>query len=256
VSVGREFVEEVRPLMDETARIAEEMGMTPNMLLRVGHRPADAIIDTVEDHNVNFVVMGWQGRSTDPRTIVGSNIDRIVKDSNANVVVARGDVKLPAERILVPIQHPRHGHLMAGLAAPMASQEDAYIELVHVVSESLSPQERAERAAELRESLRDLDIEPAAGVTNGRSKRRFRIRIEAGDVAQTLIERSKGFDLVMMGASRESWIRRKVWGDKTARVAAEIDAPLILANLRSGRLKFNVSQWFQFFWDTEDDIAS
>jgi nucleotide-binding universal stress UspA family protein len=235
--------------------MAEEMGMTPNMLLRVGHRPADAIIDTVEEHDCNVVVMGWQGRSTDPRTVVGSNIDRIVKDSNANVVVARGDVHLPAGRILVPIQHPRHGHLMAGLAALMASEEEAYIELVHVVREGTTPQERANRAAELRESLSDLDVDPVEGITNGRSKRRFRIRIEAGDVVETLTERSKDFDLMMMGASRESWVRRKVWGDKTARVANEIDTPVMLANLRTGRLKFNVSQFFQFFWDTEEEIT-
>jgi nucleotide-binding universal stress UspA family protein len=107
----------------------------------------------------------------------------------------------------------------------------------------------------LRYSLRDLDVEAATGVTNGRSERRFRIRIERGDVVYTLIERSRDFDLVMMGASRESWLRRKVWGDKTARVANEIDAPLILANLRTGRLKFNVSQFFQFFWDAEEEIA-
>ncbi|MFW5868487.1 MAG: amino acid permease [Armatimonadota bacterium] len=255
VSVGRDFIADARPLMDESALIAEEMGMTPNMLLRVGHRAADAIVDTVEEHDCNFVVMGWQGRSTDPRTIVGSNIDRIVKDSNANVVVARGDVELPARRILVPIQHPRHGHMMAGLAAIAATEDEAYIELMHVVGEDATPQQRADRAAELRASLSDLDVEPAGGVTNGRASRRFRIRIEAGDVVETLIERSRDFDLVMMGASRESWVRRKVWGDKTARVANEIDAPVMLVNLRAGRLKFNVSQFFQFFWDTDEEIT-
>jgi nucleotide-binding universal stress UspA family protein len=170
-------------------------------------------------------------------------------------VVARGDVDVPAERILVPIQHPRHGHLMAGLAAPMASEDEAYIELMHVVSEELTPQERAERAAELRDSLTELDVEPTGDAQNGRSKRRFRIRIETGDVVDKLIERSGDFDLVLMGASRESWVRRKVWGDKTARVAGDVDVPLMLVNLRGGRLKFNVSQFFQFFWDTEDEIT-
>jgi hypothetical protein len=58
-----------------------------------------------------------------------------------------------------------------------------------------------------------------------------------------------------MGASRESWLRRKVWGDKTARVAEQISAPLMLVNMRGGRLKFNVSQFFQFFWDTEEEIT-
>lgn len=255
VSVGRDFIADARPILDETARKAEEMGMTPNMLVRVGHRAADAIIDTVEEHDCNFVVMGWRGTTADPRTIVGSNIDRIVKESNANVVVVRGDVELPARRILVPIQHPRHGHLMAGLAAPVAAGDEAYIELMHVVGGDLTPQERAERAAALRESLRELDAEPAEGVTNGRSKRRFRIRIETGDVVETLIEHSADFDLVMMGASRESWLRRKVWGDKTARVAGRIDTPVMLVNMRTGKLQFNVSQFFQFFWDTEEEIT-
>ncbi|MFW6437862.1 MAG: amino acid permease [Armatimonadota bacterium] len=255
VSVGREFIADARPVLDEIASKAEAMGITPNLLVRVGHRPADAIIDTVEEHDCNVVVMGWRGQTTDPRTVVGSNIDHIVKESNANVIVVRGDVELPAPRILVPIQHPRHGHLMAGFAAMMASESEAYIELVHVVGEDTTPRERAERAAELRQSLSDLDVEPVEGITNGRAQRRFRIRIETGDVADSLIERSRDFDLVMMGASRESWVRRKVWGDKTARVAGAIDTPLMLVNLRGGRLKFNVSQFFQFFWDTEEEIT-
>ncbi|NLO07160.1 MAG: amino acid permease [candidate division WS1 bacterium] len=255
VSVGRDFIADSRPILDETALKAEALGMTPNLLVRVGHRPADAIIDTVEEQGCNFVVMGWRGRSQDPRTVVGSTIDKIVKDSNANVVVVRGDVDLPAPRVLVPIQHPRHGHLMAGLAAPMAAVEGSYIELMHVVSEDLSPRERAARAAELREAISSLDMEPGGDTTNGRRKQRFRIRIETGEIAQTIVEHSRDFDLVMMGASRESWVRRKVWGDKTSRVANRIDTPLMLVNLRAGKLQFNVSQFFQFFWDTEEEIS-
>ncbi len=254
VSVGRDFIMEARPILDETTRKAEEMGMAPNMLVRVGHRPADAIIDTVEEYGCNFVVMGWRGRSSDPRTVVGSNIDRIVKDAHTNVVVVRGDVSLPARRILVPIEHPRHGHLMAGAAAPLAAADEAYIELMHVVDDQLTPQERAERASELREAISALDAEPIGGVTEGRRKQRFRIRIEAGDVTETIIERSTDFDLLMMGASRESWIRRTIWGDKTFRVANAVNCPIMLLNLRGGRLKFNVAQFFQFFWDTEDEI--
>lgn len=252
VSVGRDFVDEVRPVLDQTARKAEDLGLTPNALIRVGHRAADAIIDTVREQGSNFVIMGWRGRSSDPRTTVGSTIDRIVKDSDANVVVVRGEVPLPARRILVPIQHPRHGHLMATLAAAMAA-DDAYIELMHIVGEDLSPQERARRAAELRESLSALDVDPLQ-VSDGRRAQRYRIRIATGDIVRTIAERARDFDLLMLGASRESWIRRTVWGDKTARIANAVDRPLMLVNLRGGRLKFNVSQFFQFFWDTDEEM--
>lgn len=254
LSVGRDFVNEVRPILDRTAQKAEALGLTPNALIRVGHRAADAIIDTVQDHHCNFVIMGWQGRSRDPRTVVGSTIDRIVKDSDANVVVVRGPLNLPAPRILVPVQHPRHGHLMAGLAAAMAA-DDAYIELLHVVDAELSPQDRAQRAADLKASLSALDVSPPEASAERRTQR-YRIRIETGDVVRTIAERARQFDLLMLGASRESWVRRKVWGDKTARIAEAAECPLMLVNLRGGRLKYNVSQFFQFFWETEEEMPA
>jgi len=198
--------------------------------------------------------MGWAGLSRDPRTVVGSTIDRIVKDANTNVVVVRGDVTIPARRILVPVQHPQHGELMAEFAAAMAAETDAYIPLLHIVPPDTPPEQRAEAARVLRETVHigadDETVDDAP-----RTRRvRFQVQIESGDVVETLIEQASEFDLVLMGASRESWLRRKVWGDKTARVARQSPTPLMLLNLRSGRLKFGVSKFFQYFWDIEQGV--
>ncbi len=253
VSVGREFVADARPLMAESARKAEALGMTPNSLIRVGHRPADAIIDTVREYDADLVVLGWRGSTTDPRTVVGSNIDRIVKECNRDVAVMRGDVQLPARRILVPVQHPEHAHLMAAFATPLTTETDGYIELLHVVEEDLSPRERAERAATVAREIEAFDTTPDEDDSELRTQR-FHIRLASGNVAGEIISRSSDFDLVLMGASRQSWLRRKVWGDKIARVAAAVQCPIMFANLGGGRLQFNISSFMQFFWDVEDDI--
>jgi len=252
VSVGRDFIDDTRPLLDEVSARAEDLGMVPNSVVRVGHRAADAIVDTVEDSSADFVVMGWAGHTRDPRTIIGSTIDRIVKDANTNVVVVRGDVKIPARRILVPVEHPQHGNLVAQFAAVMAEEQDSYVRLLHVVDRHVSSLERAQRAFDLREAVTQYTEDAAGGLTAEQVERRFHIRIEAGDIVDTIISHSADFDLVIVGASRESWLRRKVWGDKTARIARRIKAPLMLVNMRSGRMKFSVSQFFQFFWDIED----
>ncbi len=253
VSVGRDFVADARPLMDESVRKAEAMGMAPNTVIRVGHRPADAIIDTVGEYDANLVVLGWRGDTSDPRTVIGSNIDRIVKQSNTDVVVVRGDVHVPAARILVPVQHPEHAHLMAGFVAPLTTETGGYVELLHIVEQGVDASKRAERARALAQEIKGFDTTPDEDDPDLRT-RRFRIRIASGDVSEEIIRRSSDFDLVVMGASRESWIRRTVWGDKTARVARDVQCPLMLVNLRSGQLQFNVSSFFQFFWDTEDEI--
>ncbi len=254
LSVGREFVLEARPVVDAAAARAQEMGMDPAVLLRVAHRPADAIADTVHETGANFVVMGWRGATRDPRTTIGSNIDMIVQKANTNVVVVRGDVQVPARRILIPVQHPQHGHLMAGLAAPMVEPEGGYIELMHVVRSGLSPQERAQRAAQLKESISAYDPaeQPEAGDAEARRRMRMRIRIyEGDDVVATIRRVSADFDLLIMGATQQGWLRRTVWGDTTSRVAALIECPLMLVNLRTGPLQFNISQFFEFFWETE-----
>ncbi len=255
VSVGRDFIDDTRPLLDAVSARAEDLGMVPNSIVRVGHRAADAIVDTVQDSNANFVVMGWAGHSRDPRTIIGSTIDKIVKDANTNVVVVRGDVKIPARRILVPVQHPQHGNLMAQFAAVMAEEEGSYVRLLHVVDRHASSLERAQRAADLREAVTHYTQQNATAGQDSQAERRFHIRIEAGDVVDTIVSHSADFDLVIVGASRESWLRRNVWGAKTARVARRIKAPLMLVNMRSGRMKFSVSHFFQFFWDIEETEA-
>ncbi len=252
LSVGRDFVLEARPIIDGAAERAVQMGMEPTVLLRVAHRPADAIIDTVRETGANFVIMGWRGTARHPRTTIGSNIDMIIQKANTNVLVVRGDVWIPARRILIPVQHPQHGHLMAGLAAPLADPEGGYIELMHVVRTGLTPQERAQRAATLKESISAFD---PAEMPDDEERRRMRMRIriyEGEDVVSTIRKVSKNFDLLIMGATQQSWLRRTVWGDTTSRVAQLIECPLMLVNLRAGPLQFNVAQFFEFFWETEE----
>jgi nucleotide-binding universal stress UspA family protein len=196
--------------------------------------------------------MGWAGRSRDPRTVIGSTIDRIVKNADANVVVVRGDVKVPAKRILVPVQHPQHASLIAQFAAVMAERPDSYIRLLHVVDREMPTAQQAQRASELREAVAHYAESLQQYGESPTAEQRFQIRVEAGDVVDTIVEQSEEFDLVIAGASRESWVRRKVWGDKTARIARHIRTPLMLVNMSSGWMKFSVSQFFQFFWDIED----
>ncbi len=255
LSGGREFIEEARPLLDRVAEMAERMGMAPNTIVRLAHKPADAIIDTVSDTSANFAVLGWAGRSRDSRTVIGSTIDKIVKDANANVVVVRGDVQMPARRILVPVQHPQHGNLIAQFAAAMTTEEDSYIEMLHVVDKDTSSAERAAAARNMREAIRGSISEQveATGASVDRLKRRFRIRIQAGDVVETINKSSKDFDLVIIGASRESWLRRKVWGDKTKRLSQLLDTPVMLVNMGTGHMKYSVSRFFQFFWDIDEE---
>jgi len=141
--------------------------------------------------------------------------------------------------------------LMSHFASPLVGPDDGYIQMLHVVDPQLSAEQRADRAATLRDDLHNLHGEDEmAG--NSRPTQRIRIRIAGGDVVEEIVRRSADFDLVIMGASRESWIRRTLWGDRIQQIARRIQCPLMLVNLRGGRLQFGVSKFFQFFWDIQE----
>lgn len=76
----------------------------------------------------------------------------------------------------------------------------------------------------------------------------------SGEVVEEIVKRSTEFDLLIMGASRESWVRRTVWGDKTMRIAQRVQCPLMLVNLRGGRLQYGVASFCQFFWDVREGV--
>lgn len=248
----------IRPLIDSSTKMASEMGVDSQSMVRLGHKPYKGIIQTVEERDIDFLVMGWRGRPRDRHTMLGSNIDEVVKYSPCNVVVAQHNVSVPARRILIPVANPRKANLLLSLGRLFVSKDkDARITVLHLLPTGLSEDEKNSRLDRIRAPLVEPGFFDAADaevpIDKGPIKFEFH---ETGDILSAIIEGTHESDLMIVGSSDESLLKRRIFGEGPYIIARRSACPVILVDQETNRVKFGIQTFFQFFHELEKDEKS
>jgi len=242
------LVGKVTPLLEAAVRLEERLGVDVSPLVRLAHQPYQAIVETAEEREVDFVVLGWRGSSGGSYAVLGSNIDKVVKFVPCNVVVAQHTVRVPAGRVLIPIADLSNAPVMCALGLAMFDRSAAggMVELLHVVPPGTGKQEIERRAREIMELLEDVR-EVDAGLDP-----RLRVSVEpASDVVSHIVSRTHESDLLIVGSSQETWLRRKILGEKPYLIAHRSHCPVIMLSPATNRVRFGIQTFFQFFREIE-----
>lgn len=75
-------------ILDEVADLAADVGRTVDTV-RVTDRPARAIVDYAEEHDVAHIVVGSHGRTGVTRVLLGSVAENVVRRAPCPVTVVR-----------------------------------------------------------------------------------------------------------------------------------------------------------------------
>jgi amino acid transporter len=248
LEVGHQYVREARDrVLDQAAELAERHEVPTSTIIRIGHKPAQAIIHEVEDRDVDLVVMGWKGRSRDPETTIGSNIDVVLRHADCHVAVLRAKDLDPIQRILIPVAYPEQARLMLEMGEVFEEQTGSELQLYHAVPTNLSDEERTERLDALYGDLADMHVGPAEEGAAARS-----IEVEDTDhVVDRIVEMSADYDLTIVGAAREGWLRKLVAGTVPERIARRSEGRLLLVKHRRSPVQSWMLDTIDFFRDTE-----
>jgi len=260
-SAAGPFVKNARGVLDEAMRLTDDAGATSIGLVRVGHHPGRSIVDTIIERRAQTLVMGWSGpkhRGRDyrqpgsiglsaRRVLIGSEIDHVISRADANTVVLRGQLPEAPQRILIPVANPRQARYAIAVAEDVAG-DGARIDLIHVV------RSREEASGAGERIMKELT---GAGSLETRTRRRdlavaMNVKI-SGDVVQAIYEASVGCDLLIVGASAESWGRRHAFTSFHYDLATRYPGPLLMVKLRSGRAKFASQLTVEFFRSREPE---
>ncbi len=242
LEVGRQYIREAySEVVDQATAAVEAQGIRSSSIIRIAHKPAEAIIHEVEDRDIDMVVLGWRGRRRHPRTAIGSNIDLVLRHADCHVAVLRADRLDTIRSILIPITEPRQAHLMVEVGEAFERHRGARIELYHAVPPDLDDAARNARTAELYTGLEDLGVTPEEPATRS-------IRIEATSYPVSRIaEMSADYDLVILGAAREGWVRKLIAGTRQEHLVRRIRGPLVLVKHRRSLVRSWILDTVEFF---------
>ncbi len=215
-------VERSTSIVRKLIQLTVQSQVSSEVLVTSSVRPWNEIARVARLYRCDSVVMGM-GPFIDDGVVTRQEALMAQLSSDVVLLRAKPQWQLDSVRsVLVPVAgRGGHEHLLARLLASLSRKHEVEIQLVRVLPEDASRDERRLALRELRRLAEDvvsyevvLDV-----VATGES---------AGDV---IAERAKMVDLVVVGVQRVER-RRKIIGSFARTLAEQVDTPIVLLSSR------------------------
>jgi nucleotide-binding universal stress UspA family protein len=211
--IKRRFGDERQEILDRVVETAGGEVPVEGQLL-VAYDAGRALVDAVVEFDCDALVVGWHERERPSEIVLGSNVDRIVRNAPCDVLVEKLGVEADGvDTVLVPVARGPHAELAAEVARSIAVANDARVDLLRVVGRN-DDRGAAERLlTEIAALARPAPVET---------------RVVEGDVTDEVVEASNDHDVTVLGTTRHSVLRRRLVGTVSQSVGRRSDSTVIL----------------------------
>jgi len=254
LEVGQRYIKKAQEeILDKAVERLASRDIPVRAVVRIARKPAQGIIDQVEEHNVDMVVMGWRGSPSHPKTVIGTNIDQVMKDADCDVVVLRGDDFTDIKNMFIPVAHPAQAGLMLRIGEMFAENQSTELDLYHFVSPEIGQNEdaRQRRVEGIYKGLEDANNDTPEKEPKGR--RNIHVESES-DIVKTIVDYSSKYDATILGAAREGWFRKLVVGTKPEQIARLAKGKLLIVKRRRMTIQSGLMDIVEFFRGHEADF--
>ena len=236
LSAGERYMKQSKVLTEEGAARVEAEGVPVQTLVRIAHNAADAIIQTADEHDVNLLVIGWRGDSQSTTSYIGANIDRIVREVNCEALIVQQGRMPPFERILLPIADPLTLRTSLAAARYLSPSGSSKIDVVHVFRPDTNDTDRTQFLDTLKAKIaKPRNGEPPPDTAN------IKVRgVVDTDVVATISHLSHDYNCVVLGMTRDSWLRQRFMGSKPAQIALQVEPPVVIVQPRSSSVAYGI----------------
>jgi amino acid transporter/nucleotide-binding universal stress UspA family protein len=231
-SEGRKYLEGAKALLGKAMQTAESEEIPVCSLVKVSHNVTKAIIETCEEHKIDLMILGWEGKVSKPNRVFGTFLDEIIQNTVCDIaMVCRSpSPDSDIDRVLIPVSNIRYAMLSLKTAEAMYKDSDTPLVLFHATHHDDLKSIRERYQADLQKHAEEITPE------------RFQIVIKKTHrIPETIMNEILPRDLIIMGAPEEGLVRRAFFGDLPQQIAKETDRPLILTKRYTGHVK----SWFQ-----------
>jgi basic amino acid/polyamine antiporter, APA family len=189
---------------------------------------ARGILSAVKEKKIHLLIMGWHGPSRSSVFRLGSTIDYIMERAHCNVLILKGCGYKAYQRILVPVAGGPNGAFAIETASILAERDKGSVTAFMVNADKNSS---IRDLPELNKNYRQINF-----------KRIQTKHVDAPDVSQAILDETKEYDLVVIGATRDPLLRQVTKESISHTVAKKCRKPLIIAKAPT-RIQSWISRW-------------
>jgi len=224
---GLRFAHHKQSLLNEAKKIAAEKKIKIETDLIIAHHAHEGILEAVEQHRADALVMGWKGYTNTRDKIFGEVVDPVIRYAICDLLFAKIGEDAEMKRCLFPAAGGPNARLAASVLEGLAEQREMQITTAYVLPENPSKGER-----ERGEQLLKRSMESASDSIEHNTK-----FIESKSIAGGIAKAGKEFDLVIIGATREPLFKKMLFGEIPEKVAKYSPTSVLVVKKYEGAVK-------------------
>jgi CIC family chloride channel protein len=215
-----------RKLMAKIERLGRHWKIPVHTQIIMTQNASEAILETVHHRHINIMLMGWKGKNPAHGTAFGTVFDALIN-------------QVPCDLILVKISETGYPHhldskINTNWLVPIAGGPNAQraLELLPSFTDFYTPDHLP------RIWLSQINLKPDLNLLDKSSRYLSQIcnlpiisvPINSNSVSETVIHLAskENFDVVMLGASRESLLKQVIHGNIPEAIAREVKGTVII----------------------------
>jgi amino acid transporter len=224
---GMRFAHHKESLLNKAKKIAAEKGVALETDLVVAHHASDGILAAIERHNTEVLIMGWKGYTNARDRIFGEIADRIIRFAPCDLMVLKIGQNKEMKRCLLPTAGGPNARLASTVLNAIAKESEMTVTAGYVVPEGATCEQHNEGIKRMDATLAGLD----ASVQSDKKI------ITSESVAGGIAKAGRDFDLVVIGAAKEPFFKKMLFGEIPEKVTRFSPNSVLLVKKYEGVVK-------------------
>ena len=214
------IVEREKHILELAQAAALQHGIPVTSLIRIGHDPARAILETASQRACNLILLGWKGYTSTARKILGEVVDTVVNHARTDIMLVKHIGDEPLRSFLVPTAGGEHARCAEQYVASLARARQGSVTVC-----SVAPVKAADR--DLTAFTRRLDDAVARMAGDDGLQLNSKV-IRHKSVSVGILQESKNYDAVVVGAAGGSIYPLILFGSIPEAIAKRSSRTVIL----------------------------
>lgn len=193
----------------------------------IAHRASDGILSAIHRYNAQMLVMGWKGYTNAKDRIFGEIADKVIRLAPCDLMVIKISDQMKLENCLLPTSGGPNAKLASDILSAIAENSNLKVTAGYIVPEDANDAVKAAGKLRIDETLTNFD-------SNFVYQRKI---IESKSIAGGIAKTSRDFDLVVIGAAKEPFFKKMLFGEIPEKVARYSPASVLMVKKYEGVVK-------------------
>jgi len=224
---GVKFAHHKEALLTEARKIAGEMKEELDTDIIVAHQAADGVLAAVKEHAAQVLVMGWKGYTNTRDRLFGEIADRIIRLAPCDLIIIKFGKTKEMKTCMLPTAGGPNAEITATVLNAFAEDNSMSVTVSHVVPKGASSERRDEGRASIDETVALLDPNVVKETK----------MIESSSIAGGIAKASLEYDLVVIGAAKEPFYQKVLFGEIPEKVARYSPNSVMVIKMREGAIR-------------------